>query len=131
MQKLRLERESLLEPLSSPGQRRVSAHLQPQSQQAREISHGDWQVSVEPLGCFLVGGVRYGANFERADAVEEGGTRRPAAFPGNAHGTRLVADRLASEHLSVYRGTDGSGSQSTLRWRGESRANSSLSQIPC
>src|ERR1700736_6494702 len=60
------------------------------------MAHGDGEVSVEAWGCFLGGGVGDAADFERADTVEEGRTSRAAAFPCNASGTRLIADRFGA-----------------------------------
>jgi hypothetical protein len=66
--------------------------IQPRSQQVCEICHGDRQVLIELLWRVLVGSVGYGADFERAEAVEESRTCRAAAFPRNARGPRLIAD---------------------------------------
>src|SRR5215469_3770274 len=61
-QKPQLELEYPLKP----GQAGASCHSvrerfwafsQPQSQKSRQICHGDWQVLVEPLWCFLIGGI--------------------------------------------------------------------------
>src|SRR4029077_20088656 len=52
------------ERIASIGLVSFSALFPPQSQQARKICHSDWEVSVEPLGGFRVGGVGYGADFE-------------------------------------------------------------------
>jgi hypothetical protein len=84
-----------------------SALPQPQSQQAREICHSDWQISVEPLGSFLVGGIGYGADFEGADAVEQSRTRCATAFPGNARGTG-DEDVVTSERALAIRDQTGS-----------------------
>src|SRR5262249_3563598 len=109
-------------------------------------------VSVEPLGCFLVGGVGYGADFERTDAIERSSARRHATFPCNARGTRLIANRLgalrcddilitASDHIegdmeaahALCRATQGDnrGSMAGKTWRRARRKQQAVIMLHC